>query len=382
MNSESVTHQEAVRELSVLIAKHHWRPKFEHAINEVQQLNISQIAHVTTVEALLNWLDTILTKPPRFITNRPDIYEDACAFHLILNQAPLKSLQNSFTESSKTRTLSPLSEWIVHFMESWGMYLNTIESAKYIQTFKEDPTLEWNDYMKPPSGYLTFNQFFARHVKPGKRPIAGMNDPRVIVSPADSMLIGSWEISENSDIHVEKVLDLKGLKWSIEELLTDSPYSGAFKGGIFSHSFLNVGDYHRFHSPIEGKVLEAKIIKGQIYCDITVVEKMDGERKVHVLEANDETGFQFTQMRGLVIIDSPFGLVACLPIGMSIVSSIVLTVEEGIRLRKGEELGYFQAGGSDFILVFQKKSNVTLSWEKGVKCKQGEHIGASQARFI
>ena len=30
--------------------------------------------------------------------------------------------------------------------------------------------------MAPPSGYFTYNQFFARHIKPGMRPIAGIAD--------------------------------------------------------------------------------------------------------------------------------------------------------------------------------------------------------------
>jgi len=38
-----------------------------------------------------------------------------------------------------------------------------------------------------------FSQFFARHVKPGKRPIDGPGDDNVIVSPADSVFHGQCE---------------------------------------------------------------------------------------------------------------------------------------------------------------------------------------------
>ena len=56
-------------------------------------------------------------------------------------------------------------------------------------------------------------------------------------------------------------------------------------------------------------------------------------------------------------------------------SSVVITAEEGVTLRKGEELGYFQFGGSDFVLVFERASNVDLTWQPGVHKQQGMAIG-------
>ena len=35
------------------------------------------------------------------------------------------------------------------------------------------------------------------------------------------------------------VLDIKGIQWSIHDLLRDSEYADRFRGGIFTHSFLN-----------------------------------------------------------------------------------------------------------------------------------------------
>ena len=36
-----------------------------------------------------------------------------------------------------------------------------------------------------------------------------------------------------------------------------------------------------------------------------------------LLDAQDATGYQFVQCRGLIVIDSPIGKVACLPMGMA-----------------------------------------------------------------
>ena len=91
-----------------------------------------------------------------------------------------------------------------------------------------------NDYHVGPSGCLTFNQFFARQVRPGKRPIAERHDDAVVVSLADSVFQGSWPIQDDSQINV------KGLQWSVIELLAGSPHQDKFRGGLFTHSFLNI----------------------------------------------------------------------------------------------------------------------------------------------
>ena len=152
-------------------------------------------------------------------------------------------------------------------------------------------------------------------------------------------------------------------------------YADRFKGGIFTHSFLNTTDYHRWHSPVQGKIVESKVIQGQAYLDVNVDQiVVDGEIVNHI-NALDGTGYQFVQTRGLIIIDSPIGLVACLPMGMAQVSSVVLTAEEGVTVRKGEELGYFQFGGSDFVMVFERTSNVQLYGQPNVHAKQGTSVG-------
>jgi phosphatidylserine decarboxylase len=77
----------------------------------------------------------------------------------------------------------------------------------------------------------------------------------------------------------------------------------------------------------------------------------------------------------MVVIDSPIGLVACIPMGMAQVSSVVITAEVGKALHKGEELGYFQFGGSDFILIFERASNMQLITKQNVHYNQGSWIG-------
>lgn len=47
-------------------------------------------------------------------------------------------------------------------------------------------------------------------------------------------------------------------------------------------------------------------------------------------------------------------LVALIEIGMTEVSSCHPIVEEGQQIKKGDQLGYFQYGGSSYALIFDK----------------------------
>jgi phosphatidylserine decarboxylase len=365
-----------VEELKSLIDRNGWRDAFRLAIESAQRSNLHGFdERYRNLDALLASVNELATWAPR-VDDPRHAFESPLQFYFIMYQEPLRRLQSPVRPAEQAEPLTPLSAWMVKFAQVYGAYLDTPASAACIETFK--PLVAWDDYMPPPSGYLTFNQFFARHVKPGLRPVDGLNDDRVIVSPADSTFVGSWPINDSSQITVEEPkLDLKGLQWSIHQLLEGSEYSDRFRGGLFLHSYLSVTDYHRWHAPVRGKVLEARVIQGQVYMEMRAKpERVDGQEFV-AADVVDGTGFQFVQTRGVIILDSPVGLVACVPVGMALVSSVVITAEVGRTLQKGEELGCFAFGGSDFVLVFERTANVQLTWKPDAHCNQGSQIGTA-----
>ncbi|KIJ34058.1 hypothetical protein M422DRAFT_35236 [Sphaerobolus stellatus SS14] len=61
------------------------------------------------------------------------------------------------------------------------------------------------------------------------------------------------------------------------------------------------------------------------------------------------------------LIENPIlGLVAVLPIGMAQVSSVVLQAKAGDVI-KGDQISYFQFGGSDVVSIVQKDANVRFT---------------------
>jgi phosphatidylserine decarboxylase precursor len=253
--------------------------------------------------------------------------------------------------------------WLTGFFRSFGFFLDTTLSAAELDTFINDPNYHIDEYDPGPSGWLTFNQFFTRNVKPGKRPVKAIGTNNIIVSPCDGIYLGCWSINESS------VISPKGVQYSIMDLLEGSPYKEKFAGGFFTHSYLDTTDYHRYHVPVAGEVKEVRKIPGSVV--VNTIKAADGE-----FETTTEVGFQFSQTRGLVILESSIGLVALLPIGMGHVSSVNLSVDPGTVLAKGEGFGYFAYGGSDLVMLFEK-NKIGFTAEQGKHYKQGEKIAIS-----
>ena len=368
----TAAHSAIVERLATLIAEHGWQARFEQAIRQLVAEDVPELAGIETLSDYFDFLDDMVRWAPREENDSLQVHDKLVTFHFLLDQPAIRSLQSGPDRSAMNAEPTPLSAWIVEFARTWGAFLDTPASAAHIDTFRTNPAFRWDDYMPPPSGYLTFNQFFARHVKPGRRPIDRLQDDSVLVSPADATFIGQWRVDADS------MLTLKGLRWSIGQLLADSPWADRFAGGVFTHSALRTFDYHRWHAPAAATVLEARVIHGRAWLDVEVQRRTTQGGIVNRIEAVEGTGYQFVQTRGLVVLDTAAGLVACLPVGMAQVSSVVITAEVGAVLRKGEEMGYFQFGGSDFVMVFEARCGVVLDELGQQHVRQGRRIGVSR----
>ena len=341
--AEKARHTPVVEELVTLLEA---RPPVREALEGA--IRNAGLAGLDSTESLLAQLDDLVTAVPTEGETRLKIRK----LYYIINQAPEDRLNRD----------ESFNAWLKKYAKSLGQFLDTPASAAAIPSFTARPNYHVDDYFVGPSGWLTFNQFFAREVKPGKRPIAAPMDDKVIVSPADSVFLGAWDIDADSKVTA------KGVTWPIAKLMDGSPYQDAFKNGIHTHSFLSIEDYHRYHVPVGGEIKEVRRIEGRVY--LNVIRKADGS-----LESIDGDTFQYNQERGLIVIDSPeVGLVAVLPIGMATVSSVNLTPEVGAKLRKGDEFGFFMFGGSDMVMLFQSK-RVVIDAKVGTKYLQGQRIG-------
>ncbi|KAI0639959.1 phosphatidylserine decarboxylase-domain-containing protein [Trametes polyzona] len=367
---------EVVQKLKDYLAAH---PDFERDFRE-------SLDYLDYFESYLHWL-------PCENKEASAIYDRMCLFYYVMNKPPLSAWRTPIDPSSRP-PWTWLSQWCIEYSKEIGKAMNAPGSLtpETLQSFYASPAYHMDDYIVPPGGWRTFNDFFARAIKPERRPVDAPADDVVVVSPTDSTFAGAWPV----DGAGATTFSAKGVPWPIGLLLDDAHNACAHApdfaaGGTFCHAFLNSTDYHRIHAPVAGTVLEARVIEGLCYLHVEAVPVKEGNeeqneqksvrRRLRRLRAPDEPGFQFLQTRALVLINNPeLGPVAVLPIGMPQVASVVLSVHAGQTIRKGQEIGFFQMGGSDIVMVFPPGAQVRFTTEVGKWVPFGRQIAQARVR--
>ena len=113
--------------------------------------------------------------------------------------------------------------------------------------------------------FLDFNflftvPFFSK-LKSSARPVENADDPFRLVSAADCRLMTFETVSEATRLWI------KGRDFSVARLLGDT-YKGQaekYNGGALAIFRLAPQDYHRFHSPVDGKIGPMTYISGEYY---------------------------------------------------------------------------------------------------------------------
>jgi len=308
-----------------------------------------------------------------------NMFKFLCQFYFVVDQ-PLPELKGEGTFNSSLQYAEPFASWLTKFNKSWRKHLDSEQSwnDNYYQMVLHDSAFGLQKgWYEDPSHWKTFNQFFARQLSsPSARPIASPDDNSVVASFADAEPQGVWAIDSNSGILDKEGVAVKSATIkSITKLLgDDSQYKNAFANGSFTHSFLNVNDYHRYHFPLSGTVKEVRIIQG--INSTGGIISWNADQKRYMFNPSS-VGWQMLETRGCVILETDkYGLVALLPIGMAVVGSVnfMNNIKVGTKLNKGDMLGYFLFGGSDFIMLFQDKVKFTLDAPRQADNNSYKHI--------
>ncbi|OUS01006.1 phosphatidylserine decarboxylase [Flavobacteriales bacterium 33_180_T64] len=308
-----------------------------------------------------------------------DKIDQSLCYFFFINDQPLEELEGKGYFNNSLQYHEPYKSWLTSFNKTYGDYMNTEVSwnSDYYQIALSDGIFGLqNDWYESPSNWKTFNQFFARHLKsPKERPITGLDNQNIVVSPADAQPQGVWAIDSTSVIVEKEGIAIKsGTLYDVKNLIGESSaYEDLFANGTFTHSFLDVGDYHRYHFPLSGTIKEIRIVQGESVSGGYTT--WDSKNKRYKFDASS-VGWQSIETRGCVILETEeYGLVALLPIGMWPVSSVNFedNLHVGSEVSKGDMLGYFLFGGSDFITIFQEKAQFVLDAPKKEKKDTYQH---------
>ena len=198
--------------------------------------------------------------------------------------------------------------------------------------------------------YKSLNELFTREliIKREIDETAG-----VIISPTDSL------ITQCGQIQNDIALQIKGMEYSVEELLTYYCSSNfeRIKNGSFMNFYLSPKDYHRYHAPCDFKLLKLIHVPGKLYpVNLKYLNKefelfVQNERVVLECETNGKI-FYMVFVGALNVGQMVFEFENRVETNNDAKEMKVYTYEN-IEISKGECLGYFKMG-----------STVVMLWEK------------------
>lgn len=388
----------SVAALKSLLANNPYKAAVNAMLAEQDQLPvpIPPDSKITSIDDLLTKLNHVITRAPSYCWEIPkDPCISGCSTSTIHFPMSALFVYVMFTPTGRDFVFEPgaINEHLQLILQAWCRYLDSAASLNVVTT-AETGNMGWlspgayvefklwdfgradgsaYDFSDPHWGFTSYNDFFHRELitryetdqRPplacqgitwdqnalplvGKvpRPIANPQNPRVIVSANDGTV---WRIERNNLELDPPNIKLKSQPYSLVDIFNGNrPRAKRYVNGSSMQSFLSGANYHRFHAPVDGVVRVVQIVNGLMFSELGV-EGFDpfAGTKSQGYETNVNT-------RGLIIIDTPdFGSVVVMPVGITEISSITITVSPNQSVTKGQELGYFSYGGSTLLLLFE-----------------------------
>ena len=223
-----------------------------------------------------------------------------------------------------------------------------------------------------PYRYGSFNDFFTRALRPDTRPVAAA--AAAIASPVDGM------VSECGAIDRDELLQAKGRRYRLAELLAGEPWAGRFEGGSFATIYLAPFNYHRIHMPV-------RPVARHRVCARPPVQRERSHRTARArLFARNE--------RVLTLFEGECGQFAVVLVGALNVGSMA-TVWAGditpaarravthipaprLMLEKGAELGRFNMGSTVILLFEANRARWHPLLRAGSVVQFGQAIGSAE----
>lgn len=227
------------------------------------------------------------------------------------------------------------------FSKLYGTFQDLPSSHRKVRPFIEKFNIPIDEY-QPGSipapdirdSYRTFNEFFIREFRPGQRPF--VSEAHRMPAFAEARYVGFDAIDE------KKKYPVKGHYLFAKDLIGNEQVAKIFDGGPLMIARLCPVDYHRYHYPDNGKVIDHFRVAGA-YDSVNPLALqyknqifIKNERYVSILQTEN------------------FGKLAYIEVGAICVGKIVQSHPWNKPFNRGDEKGYFLFGGSTVIVLGEK----------------------------
>lgn len=218
------------------------------------------------------------------------------------------------------------------------------------------------DPKKPGYGFDSWNSFFIRQFEPGARPFDG--DPKTKIN------IGCdtpWQYAQN--LHPKSYFWVKDANYSLLDLFGgQEQLAKLFEGGQLYQGFLSATHYHRWHAPLDGKLVRSWMQPGTYFAQ----RPGQGEDPGTWEGTESQPYLGHVAARAIFLFEhESCGYVALICIGMVEVSTCVIEPDFIVgenqppkSIVRNTEIGHFEFGGSTHMMVFQKDRAHLEQWAR------------------
>lgn len=197
--------------------------------------------------------------------------------------------------------------------------------TNYVKTYKINTT----EIDGTVDSFPTLHDFFIRKLRPESRP----QSDAAVISPVDGKVEIAGKLQEDSRFLV------KGQQYSLAELMGSETMAQRYANGGYAVLYLSPANYHRIHSPADGKILRQYVLGKKSY-PVNQSGLLYGKSPIS------------GNYRLISELQTENGKILMVKVGAMFVNSIELT-NTGDNWRKGEEVGYFSFG-STVVLFFER----------------------------
>ena len=231
-----------------------------------------------------------------------------------------------------------------------------------------------------PGDFATFNDFFIRELKKDARPIS--QSEKTVCSPVDGIL------TVYGDINEETLIQAKNHDYLVQDLVCRPKNEiNHFINGQFSTIYLAPFNYHRVHSPIDGRIKRIDHIPGNLFS----VNRTTTEFIPEVFAKNERVAC-YIEKDGVEIIVIFVGALnvgsistpwtgEIKPKGRGDSTTMPFEKMKSTQIKKGDLLGWFNMG-STIIMIYPKDFMFwSDKFREGQSIQMGKSIGHLNNNF-
>lgn len=196
--------------------------------------------------------------------------------------------------------------------------------------------------------FENFNHFFTRPLVEGARKIE--SETSKLASPVDGTRSQSGPITDG------RIIQAKGMHYSVRRLLGDSVWAKTYANGSFCTIYLAPNNYHRIHMPCDGKLTKMRYVPGKLF-------------SVNLATADNVDALFARNERVICEFDTQHGKLIMVLVGAVFVGSIETVwageitpakprngfdadyADKDMEFKRGDEMGRFNMGSTVILLT-------------------------------